>query len=63
MEPIVIKRSPHTLVVRPRGDGFDIVVNGGGDITESEYAKISEYVGSSPDAERLLAKLRARMDR
>lgn len=60
---LVINRNGDTLVVKPRADGFDLTVSGGGNVTEDELALIETYVTGKPGADAFLDKVRQRMER
>lgn len=62
-ERLTINRPPHVLIVKSRPDGFDLTVNGGGNVTSDEFTQIEAFVTGKPGAEAFITKLQARMSR
>lgn len=64
-EPLMIRRKgEHRLWVKPReGGGFDLVADGGGNITLAELEVIEDYVSGKPGGADLIASLERRMAR
>lgn len=62
-ERLVLHRGEHRLTVTPRGGRFDLAVNGGGNVTEDEFAQIAAFLEDRDGADAFLSKVRTRMER
>lgn len=62
-DPLIITRGAFRLTVVNTEGRLSLRASGGGNVTPDEYDRIAAHVEGADDAERFLAKIRARMER